>query len=251
MKCHVCGTENPDDAFFCGSCGAQMSSLLDSPSGPIEEISGDIEIKPLIDQPGEVQPQPPLPPPSATTPPRMDVNAPSAGLEQPGPPPPAGAQPPPPPPAYPGAQPAPYQPPPAAPQYGQPGGYPPGYAPYQPQDGNTSGMGPGYPTPPEASGWTFAGCVPYGLFAFFNGSILWGILGIVLNVFSLGLIYIIYIGIQGRDLAWRNRRFTGVPQFVETMNAWNTWGLVLGIIGIVGMVLYFIFFIAMIAASEM
>ena len=84
-----------------------------------------------------------------------------------------------------------------------------------------------------------------------NGSVLWGILGIVLNVFSLGIIYIIYIGIQGRDLAWRNRRFTNVQQFVETMNSWNTWGLVLGIMGIVGIVLYFVFVIALVAASEM
>jgi len=71
--------------------------------------------------------------------------------------------------------------------------------------------------------------------------VLWGVLGIVLNFIGFGIIYIIYIGIQGRELAWRNRRFANVQQYVDTMNAWNVWGIVLAVISGLGVVLYFIF----------
>ena len=320
MKCLKCGNENPDDAFFCGECGAQLGSKFDQPSGPVEEVGGEIEIDPLIDQPAPEEPPEPSPaepataapaqpaqpapqdpripegdkpeklegielirtrpggPPSIHPPqtpkapvdppapqkpaarPPFDINAPSAGLgpDQPAGkvpppgampppphvPPPSGAEtsPPPPPPAYPGAQSSPYQPPAQAPYQPPASGYQPGgYGSYGNLDSNTSGMGPGYPAPPEASGWSFAGCIPYGLFAFINGSVLWGVLGIVLNFIGFGIIYIIYIGIQGRELAWRNRRFANVQQYVDTMNAWNVWGIVLAVISGLGVVLYFIF----------
>jgi len=276
MKCHVCGTENPEDAFFCGNCGAQLQSLLSSPGGPVEKIGGDIEIKPLIDQPQELPaesmpatPQAPIPPPPTAqpSPPRVDLNRPSAELvlpAQPSIPVPSslpqplhqgGAAPPPPPQAYPGAQSSAYQPPAAAPPYGQSGGYPAGYPYYQAQDGNTSGMGPGYPAPAEASGWTFAGCVPFGLFAFFNGSIIWGLVAVLGGMIPYiggvaGLVYLIYMGVQGRELAWRSRRFANLHQYIATMNAWNTWGLVLGIVGLVGGVFMFFAFFALIM-SEM
>jgi hypothetical protein len=262
MKCHVCGADNPDDAFFCGNCGAQLQSLLSSPSGPVEKVDGDIEVEPLIvgprESPAESTPSRPEP----AGPPRVDVNRPSAGLAPPARPaaPPRSADsgasgPPPPPPAYPGAPPAAYQPPAAAPAYGQPGGYPPGYPHYQPPDGNTSGMGPGYPAPAEASGWTFAGCVPFGLFAFFNGSIIWGLVAVLGGFIPYiggiaGLVYLIYIGVQGRELAWRSRRFANLRQYVETMNAWNTWGLVLGLISLIGGVLMF-FLVFAVMMSEM
>jgi hypothetical protein len=113
-------------------------------------------------------------------------------------------------------------------------------------------MGEGYPIPPQASGCTFAGCVPFGLFGFFNGSVLWGILGLVLGWSGLGLIYIIYIGIQGRELAWRNRRFAGIQEFVDTMRAWHTGGIVALCVGLLAMVIYMVAMIGMIifAASQ-
>ncbi|MBN2083339.1 zinc ribbon domain-containing protein [bacterium] len=302
MKCPKCGNENPDDAFFCGECGVQLGSKFSQSSGPVDEIAGDIEIEPLIDQPAAAEPQQPAPqqpapaepalsageepqkydgielvrirsegPPSICTPkpaeppapdapppprPPFDINAPSAGLAPPPgsmppppphrPPPTAAETPPPPPPAYPGAQSNPYQPPPQAPYQPPATGYQPGgYGYYGNLDSNTSGMGPGYPVPPEASGWTFAGCVPYGLFAFINGSVLWGVLGIVLNFVSLGIVYIIYIGIQGRELAWRSRRFANVQQYVDTMNAWNVWGIVLAVVSGVAFGLWFLFVFGM------
>jgi hypothetical protein len=115
-------------------------------------------------------------------------------------------------------------------------------------------MGPGYPAPAPASGWTFAGCVPFGLFAFFNGSIVWGLVallgGFIPYVGGVAwLVYLIYIGIQGRELAWRSRRFANVQQYVETMNAWNNWGLGLGIFWIVSVILVFFLFFGLIMAE--
>jgi len=116
-------------------------------------------------------------------------------------------------------------------------------------------MGPGYPAPAQASGWTFAGCVPFGLFAFFNGSIIWGLVAVLGGFIPYiggvaGLVYLIYIGIQGRELAWRSRRFANIQQYVETMNAWNMAGIVVGVLGLVfGVLMFFLFFAAVM--SEM
>ena len=102
----------------------------------------------------------------------------------------------------------------------------------EPPDGNTSGMGEGYLVPPHASGWTFAGFVPFGLFGFVNGLTVWGVVGLIGHFIGiLSIIYWIYIGIQGKELAWKHRRFDSIQQYEETMRAWNTWGLVLFLVG--------------------
>lgn len=95
-----------------------------------------------------------------------------------------------------------------------------------PADGNTSGMGPGYPLPPAARGWTNAGVIPAGLFSFYTGSALWGVIGVVGVVFSLaGLVYFVAVGLRGKEDAWRNRRFASVEEFEAVMAAWNNAGL--------------------------
>jgi hypothetical protein len=113
-------------------------------------------------------------------------------------------------------------------------------------DGNTSGMGPGYPVPQEAQGWTFAGFVPWALFAFFNGINTWGAIGLVLWFFGAYLVYSIYMGIKGKELAWQGRRFDSIEQFNETMKAWNTWGIIM--LCVIGgfIVLYFVFVFLMV-----
>jgi hypothetical protein len=142
--------------------------------------------------------------------------------------------------------------PPPPPQYQ---GYPPapGYGQAMPPDGNTSGMGQNYPVPPEAAGWTFAGCIPFGLFAYFNGSVIWGLVaipgGMVPYLGAIaGLVYFIYIGVQGRELAWRSRRFTSIQEYSETMRAWNMWGLIMVAVNIV-MVIGLFFLYALLFAA--
>jgi hypothetical protein len=280
LRCPHCGTDNPDDAYFCGSCGSQLRSSFQRGAGPVELEEGAAETVPYA--PVEPVPYAPVEPPEPVVPAVGAVDAPSSVLPagpysaealqdldtagapaagQPVPPepyrnvnqlPPPPAQLPPlppqhgmPPPSYPGSYgQGPYVPPPTG--YGD--GYVPAYAP--PPDGNTSGLGNMYPPPPEAQGWTFAGCIPFGLFGFYNGSQLWGFVGLAGSIISLvGWIYAIFIGIQGKQLAWQNRRFESMQQYLAVMRAWNIWGIVVIAFSIVISILYFIFFM-MLALSE-
>jgi hypothetical protein len=89
--------------------------------------------------------------------------------------------------------------------------------------------------PASAAGWTFAGFIPFGIFAFLNGNMMMGIIGLAVNILlcPLYIAYSIYIGIAGRKLAWENRQFSSVEEFESTMKAWNMWGMILLVVGIV------------------
>jgi hypothetical protein len=159
---------------------------------------------------------------------------------------------------YSGPPPSPYQP--AAGIYQPPAQYPPqpavptapgGYYPYGPADGNTSGMGPGYPVPREAEGWTFAGCIPYGIYCFVNGNSTWGIVGLLTSFFGLHIVNLIYVGIKGKEMAWQGRRFESLQQFNETMRAWNTAGILCLLAAVVFIVLYIAFIFVMAGAAFM
>jgi hypothetical protein len=103
-----------------------------------------------------------------------------------------------------------------------------GHAAPLPADGNTSGMGPGFPLPDEARGWTNAGVVPAGLFSFYNGSLLWGIVGALGVFFGLaGLAYFVAVGLRGKEDAWRGRRFASIDEYVAVMAAWDRAGVIL------------------------
>jgi hypothetical protein len=256
MNCQACGSANPDDAYFCGSCGAQMRSAMERGSGPVDLAAigaqdpnllgpatagsdGGItftvpaeadysDVAGTIAAPPGTQPAAPIEPEAA--------GPPAGGYA---PPPQAGFAPPP------GQYAAPHYPPAqyGQPQYGQPAQYGAPYAPPPyglPADGNTSGMGPGYPLPLEANGWTFAGFIPYGLFAFLNGNTTWGVIGLLLSIFGLHIVYVIYIGIKGREMAWQGRRFESAMQFSDTMREWNKWGLIVLIVAGVAILLYFL-----------
>lgn len=262
MNCPACANANPDDAYFCGACGAQMRSAMERGSGPVDLAAIGSQDRNLLG-PATAASEGGL---TFTAPPEADYSDISSSLAAPpgtqpaaaadpaagGAPAPAGYAPPPgqyapPPGQYAASQ---YPPP----QYGQPPQYGAPYAPPVyglPADGNTSGMGPGYPLPQEANGWTFAGFIPYGLFAFLNGNTTWGVIGLLLSIFGLHIVYVIYIGIKGREMAWQGRRFESVRQFSDTMREWNKWGLIVLIITGVAILLYFllVFGIIFMAAS--
>lgn len=238
LKCAQCGTENPDDAYFCSKCGAQVWSAFNKPAGPTS-IGGEL--------PGDSGATAPLSPatPNRIAPPPPSPEGESGFLiDKPSVP---ATPPPPPSSAYAPQDYSQFQAPvAAAPPVA---GY--GFAP-PPPDGNTSGMGTAYPPPPQTQGWNFGGCVPWGLFGFFNGSTLWGVLGLVAHFTGLSLVYAIYIGIKGKELAWQNRRFDSMMQFEDTMKAWNRWGIIVTVIEVVLLFLYivFVFGLAMWAATQ-
>ncbi len=91
---------------------------------------------------------------------------------------------------------------------------------------NTSGTGG--PVPEEIKGWNWG--------AFWLNWI-WGIgnsVWIAFVVLVLGLIWQIYLGVKGNELAWQNRKFESVQQFKDTQAAWSKWGWIIFIISFVG-----------------
>jgi hypothetical protein len=282
ITCKKCGAENPPEARFCGSCGNLLQSELDREEGPVSSLGaawpaeGDegsryAAVDRLDPDPEPDPEQEPAPEPD---PPSGDPDMPGAGLI-PGatiPPPPGQASAPPPPEATPPPPPEQAQVPggsvglksvPPPPQDQPQGGSyqsagssagqyqvpPPGYGYSTPSDGNTSGMGEGYPAPELAKGWHFGGFVPFGLFAFINGSPMWGAIGLIAYLVGFYWIYSIVIGFIGKEQAWRNRRFDSTQQYLETMGAWNTWGLVLLLLSVALVVLYFIFVFAIVGTA--
>jgi hypothetical protein len=119
---------------------------------------------------------------------------------------------------------------------------------------NTSGWGQARPAPYWASGWTFAGAIPFGLFALYNGLQAYGLAGILLSVLGLPLVlllwpfsigYIVYIGFRGRELAWRSRRFADRRQYEQMMYSWN----VAGAFSLVVVVVLYVLWIALVINS--
>jgi hypothetical protein len=239
LTCAQCGTENPDDAYFCSKCGAQVWTPGVAPAAPAWG-----QEPPAMEPPAAVTFPPPPPSANRIAPPPPGAPAdPSAFLVDNAP-------------VAPAPPPSTYTPPQDYGQYQQAAppaqpyaGY--GYAP-PPPDGNTSGMGTAYPAPAFTQGWTFAGCVPWGLFAFMNGNSTMGAIGLVAQFFGLHLVYAIYMGIKGRELAWQGRRFDSVGQYDDTMKAWNKWGIIVTVVLGILLALYFVgvFVFAFWAASQ-
>lgn len=263
MQCAKCGGQNPADAFFCGTCGVQLRSSF-AANGPVQLgansedaiASSGAGVHDTVEAPVLSNPFTDAEPTAKRA---FEQGFGAAARERPSEAwspddPGAGLSPPPP-----------HLPPPA-PQYHAPPP-PSGYAPAPPMhaagpgaaraygpvglpaDGNTSGMGDGFPLPPEASGWTFAGFVPFGLFSFNNGNSTWGIIGLLLWFFGFSIVYWVYVGITGKENAWRNRRFDSIAQYVETMRAWNAWGIGLLIAGIAFILIYIVLVFAIIGAG--
>lgn len=117
---------------------------------------------------------------------------------------------------------------------------------------NTSGQGAQAVLPAEAKGWSWAGFVPLGAFGFALGQPLLGILGLAglltgrIGLFYLWPLYALVIGLKGRELAWRQRRFGSVAQYAATLGAWDTVGKVFVALDL----LFYIIFLAAMAVFE-
>ena len=98
---------------------------------------------------------------------------------------------------------------------------------------NTSGAGPDAEIPPGVAGWSWGAFLLNWIWAIGNRT--WfGLLAIIPYV---GIITAIYLGIKGRELAWRNRRWDSVEHFNSVQRKWTIWGLILTIgVACIGMV---------------
>jgi hypothetical protein len=95
---------------------------------------------------------------------------------------------------------------------------------------NNSGGGSSIVLPPGIAGWSWGAFMWNWIWAVFNKTWI-GLLGLVP---FLGILIRIYLGVKGRELAWRNKRWDSIEHFNRVQRSWSVWGLVFLGIAIVG-----------------
>ncbi|MES2888300.1 MAG: hypothetical protein V4739_09855 [Pseudomonadota bacterium] len=95
---------------------------------------------------------------------------------------------------------------------------------------NNSGGGSSVVPPPGVAGWSWGAFLLNWIWAVFNKT--W--IGLLCLVPYVGLVFSIYLGIKGRELAWKNKRWDSIEHFNRVQKRWTVWALVLflGLIGI-------------------
>ena len=90
---------------------------------------------------------------------------------------------------------------------------------------NNSGMGSEI-IPDGVKGWSWGG---------FLLTIIWGLshrvwLSLLIFIPYIGLLVSIYIGIKGRELAWKNKRWESVEHFNRVQRSWSIWSAIIAIV---------------------
>ncbi len=117
----------------------------------------------------------------------------------------------------------------------------PAKPPAQSSGGNTSGQGSSAAVPEEVKGWSWGG--------FFLTWIWWGLFNSVWWSFFLVVIipqpFInVILGVKGRELAWKYKRWESVEQFKLSQRKWDIAGVVLLVISLVILIIIVIELIA-------
>ena len=84
--------------------------------------------------------------------------------------------------------------------------------------------------PEGVKGWSWGAFFLNWIWALFNKSYI-GLLALIPYV---GLIFAIYLGLKGRELAWKNKRWESLEHFNRVQRRWSVWGVLLLIIPIIG-----------------
>jgi hypothetical protein len=95
---------------------------------------------------------------------------------------------------------------------------------------NNSGGGKGILPPDGIKGWSWGAFLLNWIWAVFNKT--W--IGLLCLLPYIGFVAAIYLGIKGRELAWRNKRWESVEHFNQVQRKWSVWGVVL-IVGVAGL----------------
>jgi hypothetical protein len=90
-------------------------------------------------------------------------------------------------------------------------------------DENNSGGGSGVIPPPGVKGWSWGAFLLNWIWAVFNKT--W--IGLLCLVPYVGFVMSIYLGIKGRELAWRNKYWDSLEHFNQVQRRWTIWALVL------------------------
>lgn len=88
---------------------------------------------------------------------------------------------------------------------------------------NTSGMGKDQPIPDGVTGWSTGAFVLNWIWSIFNKT--W--IGLICLVPLVGPFMALYLGFDGRKLAWQNKRWDSVEHFNKVQKKWSVWALVI------------------------
>lgn len=88
---------------------------------------------------------------------------------------------------------------------------------------NNSGGGSGITPPEGVKGWSWGAFILSWIWAIGNST--W--IGLLALVPYIGFIVAIYLGIKGRELAWRNKRWDSLEHFNRVQRSWSKWSLIL------------------------
>ncbi len=95
---------------------------------------------------------------------------------------------------------------------------------------NNSGGGSSIVVPEGVKGWSWGAFLLNWIWGVFNGT--W--ISLLCLLPYVGLVVSIYLGIKGRELAWRNKRWDSLEHFNSVQRRWSFWAvvLVLGSMGV-------------------
>lgn len=96
-------------------------------------------------------------------------------------------------------------------------------------DGNNSGQGE-KEYPEGVKGWSWGAFCLNWIWACFNKSYI----GLLAFIPYIGFFVAIYLGIKGREMAWRNKRWGNIEHFNRVQKRWSVWGLALMLIPLIG-----------------
>ena len=88
---------------------------------------------------------------------------------------------------------------------------------------NNSGGGRGTVPPPGVSGWSWGAFLLSWIWAVANKT--W--IGLLALIPYVGFLFAIYLGIKGRELAWRNKRWESLEHFNQVQRRWSFWGAII------------------------
>ena len=91
---------------------------------------------------------------------------------------------------------------------------------------NNSGGGKDITLPEGVKGWSWGAFFLNWIWSCFNKT--W--IGLLALVPYVGIVMAIYLGIKGRELAWRNKRWDSMEHFNRVQRKWSMWALIIVLI---------------------
>ena len=91
---------------------------------------------------------------------------------------------------------------------------------------NTSGMGVHAKIPDGVKRFSAGASILSGPWGWGNKS--W--LGLAAYLPYVGVLFAIYLGFKGREMAWRNKRWESVEHFNKVQKKWDRWGILVAFV---------------------